>query len=342
MLPGVPNPLKAAHGLLNVATGDETMGQFGSSLNPIDSMKDDGQFWKTVGGGLVGQYSDQWKEGKYADVVGHAGFDIGSLFLGAGEANAAGKLGEAAKLADAAKLGQAADLAKLGEVADVAKVGEAADASKAGQLADAAKVGDASDIAKADDAAGLGKAEAGGGGRGSEPPVGEPPSGGGGSDPFDNPAHNRADFEKLKQQYAQEEIMGAEPKGSALKGGSGDVRSTQVMENKEIMVDGKPKMVQKRVDGVRKVGMDVDVDHSAPIFEQSRIADDGRVFPLDGNKNLTQMPSGVNGRDGIVEYITDEKGNLVHQQFVEGGVVNGVPGGKPNVRPNSGSYYPEE
>ena len=55
---------------------------------------------------------------------------------------------------------------------------------------------------------------------------------GGGSD--DNAAHNQADFERLKAQYAMEEIMGAEPFGSATKGGSGDVRSNQVLQQVEV------------------------------------------------------------------------------------------------------------
>ena len=204
-IPGIGGTgLKAAHGLLNVAMGDETMGQLGQSLSPEQSLKDDGQFWKTVGGGLVGQYSDQWKGGKYADVVGHAGFDIGSLFLGAGEANAAGKLGEAAKLADAAKLGEVADASKL---ADAAKIGDAADASKVADAADAGKVADAGkaeELAKTDEAAKL--EGAGGGGKAVEPPTGGG-GGGPGSEPMGE-GHNAANYAKLKASYAAAEKGG--------------------------------------------------------------------------------------------------------------------------------------
>lgn len=309
LLPGMPNPLKTAHGLLNVAMGDETWGQLGASANPLNSAKDDYKFWGKVAGGVAGQYSKQWKDGKYADVVGHAAFDIGSLLFGAGEANAAGKVGEAAEVTDAAKLGDAADLAKAGDAADLSKAGDAAG------LAQPANVSDAADLSKAGDAADVNKA--GGGGQ-----VSEPPSGGGGDmpEPLDNPAHNAADFEKLKQSYSQQEIMGAEPVGSARKGGSDSD-----------IPDGMGGVLPRK---------HVDAHHTAAIFEQSRIAEDSRVFPIQDGKTLTQMRSGVNGRDGIVEYIVDKKGNLVHQRFIKGGDVNGVYGGRPDIRPNKGSYYP--
>ncbi|MGI9148104.1 MAG: hypothetical protein ACR2IK_16380 [Chloroflexota bacterium] len=162
----------------------------------------------------------------------------------------------------------------------------------------------------------------------------------------DDSAHSAAAFERLKAQYAMEEITGAEPTGSALKGGSGDVRSNQVVQQVEITLpDGSTKMVPKRVDGVRNVSMDVDVNHSAPIFEQPRIAEDGRIFPLQGSdgkwKNLTQMPGEVNGRPGIHEYIVDEHGNLTHQQFVPGGEVTGVPGGGPPKASAAPNIEPE-
>jgi Domain of unknown function (DUF4157) len=161
--------------------------------------------------------------------------------------------------------------------------------------------------------------------------------GGGGAGPLDNPAHNASDFERLKAQYAQEEILGAEPTGSALKGGSGDVRSNQVMHDVEIVAeDGTTKTVQKRLDGVRNVSMDVDVNHSAPIYEQGRIAENGRMFSTRGAdgtwRNLTQMPGNVNGVDGIFEYIVDETGQLVHQEFRPNGAVTGIPGGGSTMR----------
>ena len=88
----IPNPLKAAHGLLNVATGRETMTQLGQSLMPLESMKDDAQFQSQIVKSLVGQYSEQWKQRKYADVIGHAGFDIASFVLPvASELNIASK-----------------------------------------------------------------------------------------------------------------------------------------------------------------------------------------------------------------------------------------------------------
>jgi hypothetical protein len=143
-IPGVPNPLKALHELYNVAAGDESWGELANNtFNPVASMEQDASFWKQVGGGLVGQYSKDWEKGKYADVLGHAGFDIASLFFGAGEAGAAGKVGEVAKL------GEAADVAKLGEAADVAKLADVSGAAKAADAADLAKASDAADLSKA-------------------------------------------------------------------------------------------------------------------------------------------------------------------------------------------------
>lgn len=165
--------------------------------------------------------------------------------------------------------------------------------------------------------------------------------------PTDNSAHNAAGFERLKAQYAQQEVLGAEPTGSALKGGSGHVRSTQRMEQVKIIgPDGQPKLVNKKVEGIRDVNMDVDVYHSAPIYMQDRIAQDGRVFALKDNggkqKTLIQMEGGVNDKDGIFEYIVDENGLLVHQIFIPGGKVTGVPGGKATHSPTNGSSYLDE
>jgi hypothetical protein len=213
------------------------------------------------------------------------------------------------------------------------------DASKGVELA-----GEESGAAKLADEGGSiggggGDAAGGGGGGGG--------SGGGGAgpEPFDNPAHNAADFERLKTQYAQEEILGAEPVGSALKGGSDYVRSKQVLEQVEVVgADGTVATVPKRVEGVRNVSMDVDSRHSAPIYEQPHIVEDGgRVFPLRGDdgtwRNLTQVPGAMRGRDltsamqqGIFEYIVDEHGNLVHQEFRAGGSMTGIPGGGTRMR----------
>jgi hypothetical protein len=171
-----------------------------------------------------------------------------------------------------------------------------------------------------------------GGGSGGGPPGGG--NGGGGGEPAANAAHNAANFERLKAQYAMQEIMGAEPTGSATKGGSGYVRSQMVTEKVNVTrSDGSTKSVDKPVKGVRKVSQKVDAEHSAPIFEQSRIAEEGRVFPSRGDDgkwtNLTQMPGGLNGKSGIYEYVVDEKGNLTHQKFIEGGSVTGEWGGGP-------------
>jgi hypothetical protein len=155
IVPGVPNPLKAAHGLLDVATGKQTWDQFESGQAPLTSAEEDARYWTAVGQGLIGQYSKQMKQGKYVDVAGHALFDIASLFAGAGEANAASKLGGAARLARTAEL---AELAKAAELTKAAELAKAADVAKLGEVADAARLAEAGDLAKATDAARLLKA----------------------------------------------------------------------------------------------------------------------------------------------------------------------------------------
>ncbi len=133
-IPGMPNPLQVMHGLYNAATTDATLsGEMNRTLNPMETMKGDMQFGKALVGGLLEPYKESWDKGKYAEVGGRAIFDIGSLFIGAGEANAGIKGAEGAALA-----GDAARVAELG--------GDAARTAELG--GDAARVTDATDLAR--------------------------------------------------------------------------------------------------------------------------------------------------------------------------------------------------
>lgn len=150
---GVPNPLKLAHGLYDVGFNGKNMHEtMNHTLNPVQSAKDDGQFWKGVGSAFIEPYAQSVKQGKYSEALGRGIFDIGSLFIGAGEVGGAAKAGETASVAS--KAGRAASVVgKTEEVANVAgKVAKAEEAatlaSDAGKAADVAKAGDASEAAR--------------------------------------------------------------------------------------------------------------------------------------------------------------------------------------------------
>jgi hypothetical protein len=112
-------------------------------------LQDDAKFGKALVDGFIEPYKKSWAEGKYFEVAGRATFDIGSLFIGAGEANAAIKTGEVASVA--AKTAEVANVAgKTGEVASVAsKTAEVANvASKTGEVANVtSKSGKAAEVA---------------------------------------------------------------------------------------------------------------------------------------------------------------------------------------------------
>jgi hypothetical protein len=118
-------------------------------MDPGKSLQDDAKFGKALVKGFIEPYKKSWSEGKYFEVAGRATFDIGSMFIGAGEANAAIKTGEVASVA--AKTAEVANVAsKTGEVASVAsKTAEVANvASKTGEVANvASKSGKAAEVA---------------------------------------------------------------------------------------------------------------------------------------------------------------------------------------------------
>jgi len=104
---------------------------------PIRGNEADLQYWKGVGKAISAPYAQAIHEGRPLEAVGRGVFDIGSLFIGAGEAGAAAKGGEAAGIAGrAAKVEEAAHIAgkanKIEEAANVAgKVNEAQEAAHA-------------------------------------------------------------------------------------------------------------------------------------------------------------------------------------------------------------------
>ena len=107
-----------------------------------------GNTWKEVGKDFLAW--DQWKTDP-AGALGKVAWNVGSLFIGVGEAKILAKAGTAAdagKVADAAAdAGRVADAAgDAGRVADAA--GDAGDAGRAAE-----KAGDAADAGKAADRA---------------------------------------------------------------------------------------------------------------------------------------------------------------------------------------------
>jgi hypothetical protein len=112
----VPNPLKLAHaGTDIIFSGADPKTRLESVLNPAKSMEEDAKFGKALLDGFIEPYKKSWSEGKYFEVAGRATFDIGSMFIGAGEANAAIKGGTAASRA--AKVANVVD--KTGDAANI-------------------------------------------------------------------------------------------------------------------------------------------------------------------------------------------------------------------------------
>jgi RHS repeat-associated protein len=114
-------------------------------------------------------------------------------------------------------------------------------------------------------------------------------------------AANRAQFERLKADLAQQELLSAEPVGSALKGAGPFSPGT--------------------------FGRNIDLSHAAPTFARDMVSE-GQMFTIRGgdsvHRNLTQVAGEVNGKPGIFEYIVGPEG-LTHQRFIAGGRITGYP-----------------
>jgi hypothetical protein len=141
---GVPNPLKAAHGLYDVAFNGKDMGDVANHvLNPLQSFKDDAAFYGNMAKGIAKPYQQEIEQGKYAEALGRGMFDIGSIVLTAG--SGAGVEGAATAGRGAAIAGKGAKVAGGTAIAsDAAKVAEgvsvASEVTKAAEVSDAAKV----------------------------------------------------------------------------------------------------------------------------------------------------------------------------------------------------------
>lgn len=147
-------------------------------------------------------------------------------------------------------------------------------------------------------------------GLGPEPPEPSGPGGsgggGGGGDgggapgggALDNPAHNAADFERLKADLARQELEGAPVGGTAL-------------EHDDPM-------------------------HRVASFTTD-LASQGQHTTIVGGdgipRNLVQVEGEVNGQPGIFEWIVDEHGVRTHQRFIPGGVRTGTPNQVPGRLP---------
>lgn len=89
-MPGFGAPLKSLHGAWDLAFGDESAQQVYERTN--DPLAD-AKYWGGVGSALWAPYAKSIEDGKPMEALGRGAFDIGSMLIGAGEAEAAGKAG---------------------------------------------------------------------------------------------------------------------------------------------------------------------------------------------------------------------------------------------------------
>jgi hypothetical protein len=145
-IPGIPNPLKALHGLYNVAAGDESWGELANNtFNPVASMEQDAKFFGQMGKALIAPYQQSIEKGKYGDALGRGLFDA-LAFIGTGGESAAAEAGVEG-LSVASRIGEAGELAKGTEALEAANA--ASNAGKATEALEAANV--AGDAGKATD-----------------------------------------------------------------------------------------------------------------------------------------------------------------------------------------------
>ncbi|MPN48780.1 hypothetical protein SDC9_196392 [bioreactor metagenome] len=88
-----------------------------------------------------------------------------------------------------------------------------------------------------------------------------------------------------------------------------------------------PSQAANKIVNAERVGSGLknDIYHRAASYLSESQLSKGTVYDLGNNNILLQVKGGLNGKTGIFEYILNRTGQVTHQLFKEGGVINGIP-----------------
>ena len=126
-----------------------------------------------------------------------------------------------------------------------------------------------------------------------------------------------------------------------LAGGAGVAKGGAVLTEKVVakttgMVETalKSSVVNKILEADRiGSGLKPDPTHRGESYLSREQLMDGKVFAIKGGddikRKLLQAEGSFNDKKGIFEYIYDNKGNVTHQRFIEGGNITGIPNQRP-------------